>query len=43
MAGPANQDTWAGAIALMKTLLGLKRTRLAKFALDIFIDTKALE
>lgn len=41
--GPTSVAEWKGAITLLKTHLGVTRTKLTPFMLDVFIDTKMLE
>jgi len=38
MAGPTTIDQWKGAIELLHSFLGIRRQKLKKFAIDVFID-----
>jgi len=40
--GPTTQEEWQGAILLQKTLLGLRRHKLSRYILNIFIDVETL-
>jgi hypothetical protein len=43
MNGPSSASEWKGALALLKTHLGVTRTKLSPFMKDIFIDTEELK
>lgn len=38
MAGPTTIDEWKGAVGLLRTCLGIRRHKLQKYVLDVFID-----
>ncbi len=40
MNGPESKDEWLGAIALLRSYLGITRNRLSKYTVDIFIDVQ---
>jgi len=40
--GPSSIDEWKGAIKVVKTYLGLGRTRMSKYVHDIFVDARPL-
>jgi len=40
--GPSSIDEWKGAIKVVKTYLGLGRTRMSKYMHDIFVDARPL-
>lgn len=40
--GPSNADEWKGAIKVVKSYLGLGRTRMSKYMHDIFVDASLL-
>jgi len=42
MAGPSSISEWKGAIELLHTYLGIRRHKLQKYSLDIFIDVAQL-
>jgi len=43
MKGPCSQEEWLGAIKLVHAYLGLRRNRLSRYILDIFIDVRRLK
>lgn len=42
MKGPAKIEEWKGALTLLKTHLGITRTKLSPFMKDIFIDVRGI-
>lgn len=42
MAGPSSTSEWKGAIELLHAFLGIRRNKLQKYILDIFIDVARL-
>jgi len=42
MKGPKNVEGWKGALALLKTHLGITRTKLSPYMIDLFIDVEEL-
>ena len=38
--GPDSMLEWEGALNLLKSYLGLRRHKLSKFMIDVFIDSK---
>ena len=42
MKGPAKVDEWKGALALLKTHLGVTRTKLSPYMKDLFLDVEEL-
>jgi hypothetical protein len=40
--GPKSVDEWKGAITVVKTYLGLGRTRMTKYMHDVFVDVRPL-
>jgi hypothetical protein len=42
MAGPSSISEWKGAIELLRTFLGIRRNKLQKDILDVFIDVTQL-
>ena len=43
MKGPSSVEEWKGAISLLKTHLGVTRTKLSPFMKDVFIDVEELK
>jgi len=42
MTGPESEEEWRGAIKLLRAYLGVERTKLTPFMMDVFIDVKSL-
>jgi hypothetical protein len=42
MKGPSTVEEWKGALALLKTHLGITRTKMTPFMKDLFIDVDEL-
>lgn len=42
MKGPASRDEWKGALELLKAHLGIRRTRLDKYIINLFFDVNYL-
>ena len=40
--GPTAVDEWKGAITVVKSYLGLGRTRMSKYTHDVFVDVREL-
>ena len=40
MAGPETAEEWKGAIEMLHTYLGIRKNKLSKYIIDMFIDLK---